>query len=249
MNRWNFLRTRFSLFPSSCCISRSAMILLIGGMSLSLGAMDRVMPEKRDGVQEERCLSAVHSEATQKFVLRLVIFNCVQRGDFEGVTHLIEKTRVHPGKFFTDLIETGRPVIMLYYYLKKFNVGVFGYSYLLYKAAHQAGHKLLIRLIRDAQALGQAEAFASLYEDSAMAYVIREHPDFQVQKKEYENLMAANQECARIKPRSEKRVVREVGKETQQEILAIMGSYLARHKKMVQEERKRLQERAEDKSC
>ncbi len=200
-----------------------------------LRAMDQVAQE-----QEERSLSTVFSEVTQRFVIRLVIFNCVQRGDFEGVSHLIEKTGVHPGRFVIDLIETG-PVIGVYYYLRQQNIGVFGYSYLFYKAAIHSGHRLLIRLIRDSQSLCQAEAFASLFEDPLVASIICKHADFSRQKIAYDKLVEANEAVARRKQQTALKLpARDRSNLTQSEKVDSFNFLLSRYKKVVQEERMRL---------
>lgn len=132
--------------------------------------------------------------ATRAFVLRLVLLNCVQRQDFAAVSHIIEKTKLHPGKFFVDLFDIG-PIIGGHIYLAKLNI--VGYSGKFYQASHAAGHKRLIRLIRDAQSLYHAYYFGRLY-FFGHGEVAKNHPDFKAQEEAFRKMVEAHHQSIGI---------------------------------------------------
>lgn len=167
-NHW-LLFTSFSLFMLLSPTASSAM-----DQQLSMASHSDHTPGHHIETAKDRSLLSL-PVATRAFVLRLVILNCTSRNDFAGVTHIIEKTKLDPGPFFTDLFERG-PVTGFYKMMRLFRIG--GYSYKCYKAAHEAGHKRLIRLVAEAQSLGQARCMAHYYDDRTIQEAIGSHPNF-----------------------------------------------------------------------
>ena len=125
--------------------------------------------------------TSIHELSVEKraFVLRIVMVLALFRKDYEAATHILEKTKLHPGKFFVGYFDKG-PVLGGDIKNKKRGV-----SYCLYKAAVAAGHKRIIALLRDEKGLAQIYVYARCFNDRDTASLVEQDPGFKEQYDEY----------------------------------------------------------------
>lgn len=137
---------------------------------------------------EEEIDTSVHSlpVTDRALALRLVILICLQRKDYVAVSHVIEKTKLHPGALFTGQFDRG--VVT-----NKDLVKRLGICYKLYKAAFKEKHKRLPRLIQDEGCLPQVVIHAPTNSSTGnhIWFKIKKIPCYKEQMQEYLKLAVA----------------------------------------------------------
>jgi hypothetical protein len=118
-------------------------------------------------------------------VLRIIMLNRLQAGDYTGVTHLIEKTKLHPGDDFTRLFERG---VLTFMQLRD-KIG--GIVYFLYKAAIAEGHTRLLKLIQDEGCLVHVSTYADRFQDMETRNHAQENPHHEEQYDNYLDIVTA----------------------------------------------------------
>jgi hypothetical protein len=119
--------------------------------------------------------------------LRIIMLNRLQEKDYTSVTHLIEKTKLHPGDLFIDQFERGAIIGKQIYY----KIG--GITYFLYKAAMQEDHKRLIRLIQDEGCFEHVSIYAnSVFNDLTVTLHVIKNPQYNEQYEKYIDMVNAS---------------------------------------------------------
>lgn len=107
----------------------------------------------------------------QDQVLQIVLLNRLQRHDFEGVSHIIQKTPIKPGKSFIGMLDDKMNG-------SSFKNGTIDCCYELYIYAKQLNHLRTLNLLKDQDLFMHICSFATLKSDIQTAYFFLSLPDW-----------------------------------------------------------------------
>ena len=163
--------------------------LLISLVVSSLFAMEQeeaILVEESAQVDTSTLVLPLETRVT---ALRLVMLNRLEEKDYTAVTHLIEKTALHPGENCVALFERGG---IRYTHIKN-KIG--GSVYFLYEAAFDEDHQRALQLLEDEGCLVQVYLYAAkAFRDQAneaLRYHLVKNLHFDEQCQKYENLVFA----------------------------------------------------------